>query len=541
VSELPIGWAKSALIDLIGTDGLFADGNWVESKDQDPNGTIRLLQLADIGDGKFLNKSHRFVNDEKFELLNGTEVLKDDVLVARMPDPLGRACLMPELPQKCITVVDVAIVRPGAKSVSPNWLMYFFNSPEIRQEIQALSSGTTRKRISRSNLAKIEIPVPPLNEQNRIVEKLASLLTRVDSCHSHLERVPQIIKHFRQSVLAAATSGRLTEDWREERGLSIDNWDTKTGNEVFPFITSGSRWWAKYYSVSGAIFIRVGNLDHDTIELDLRNIQYVNPPDDVESERTRVQVGDILISITADIGMVAYLRKDIGEAYVNQHICLARQSGHYVGEFLAYYLASPVGGLRQLTKAQRGVTKAGLTLGDIEELNIQIPTTEEQIEIVQRVKKLFDYAKHLEAHYLSAVKLVKRLTPSILTKAFRGELVEQDPNDEPVEKLIHRIIEIKELEEEKRKTEPRKKKEKKMGTKQNRRPLYEILMASKGARLTPEQLFNASGYEATFRKENNNQEIFDVFYEELRSEIQKGRIKETRPNNKTIYLRGIKS
>jgi hypothetical protein len=93
VNELPRGWASAILSELIGPAGLFSDGDWVESKDQDPNGSIRLLQLADIGDGSFIDKSRRFINELKFDELRCTEVLENDILVARMPDPLGRACL----------------------------------------------------------------------------------------------------------------------------------------------------------------------------------------------------------------------------------------------------------------------------------------------------------------------------------------------------------------------------------------------------------------------------------------------------------------
>jgi type I restriction enzyme, S subunit len=325
--------------------------------------------------------------------------------------------------EKCCIGRGLAAIR-AKEQVSQKYLLHYFRN--IEPWLTQQGTGSTFTAISGGFIRELQIPLAPLNEQKRIAEKLDSLLARVDSCQTHLERVPQILKRFRQSVLAAATSGRLTEDWREEKGLSIDDWDTKTGNEIFPFITSGSRWWAKYYSDSGSIFIRVGNLDHDTIELDLSNIQYVTPPDDAESKRTRVQVGDILISITADVGMVGYLRKDIGDAYTNQHVCIARQTGEYNGEFLAYYLTSPVGGLGQLTKAQRGATKAGLTLGDIRNLNFQIPSKEEQAEIVRRVEKLFAYAERLEAHYTSASEHVERLTPSLLAKAFRGELVEQE-------------------------------------------------------------------------------------------------------------------
>ena len=96
MSELPQGWATAVLSDLIARDGVFSDGDWVESKDQDPHGSIRLLQLADIGDGGFLDKSNRFINEQKFDQLRCTELLEGDVLIARMPDPLGRACLAPD-------------------------------------------------------------------------------------------------------------------------------------------------------------------------------------------------------------------------------------------------------------------------------------------------------------------------------------------------------------------------------------------------------------------------------------------------------------
>lgn len=170
MTTLPEGWVQAKLTDLVGHDGLFADGDWVESKDQDPNGSIRLLQLADIGDGVFLNRSKRFINEAQFEQLRCTKLNEGDVLVARMPEPLGRACLMPKLSQPCITVVDVAIIRPGSNPISTAWLKYFLNSPQIRQTIESLSSGTTRQRISRKNLGDIELPVPPVNEQKRIAD-----------------------------------------------------------------------------------------------------------------------------------------------------------------------------------------------------------------------------------------------------------------------------------------------------------------------------------------------------------------------------------
>lgn len=355
---------------------------------------------------------------------------------------IGRACLV--LPEHLVPpkVVDshVTIIRSFKETVDPRYLFAWIRSPYIQDNLESLATGATNQiELSRTTIAEIELPLAPLNEQIRIADKLDTLISRINTCQSRLEHVQQFLERFRQSVLAAATSGRLTEDWRDERGISIDDWDIKTGLDVFPFITSGSRGWAKYYSDSGSIFVRVGNLDHNTINLDLSNVQYVALPSDVEGTRTRVQTGDILISITADIGMIAYLREDIGEAYINQHICLARQTGEYNGEFLAYYLASPIGGLGQFTKMQRGATKAGLTLGDIGRVKIRIPTTEEQVEIVRRINMLLAYAEKLETRYKSVIAQVEQLSPSILAKAFRGELVKQDSNDEPASLLLERI------------------------------------------------------------------------------------------------------
>ena len=140
--------------ELVAPDGLFSDGDWIEKKDQDENGTVRLIQLADIGVCFFKDKSAKFVTEDKAQELNCTLLQKGDILVARLPDPLGRACIFP-LDGRYITAVDVAIVRITQQDISPKYIMYMINSPSFRTEIKKYESGTTRKRISRKNLDKI--------------------------------------------------------------------------------------------------------------------------------------------------------------------------------------------------------------------------------------------------------------------------------------------------------------------------------------------------------------------------------------------------
>lgn len=171
-SEVADKWASTTLKDAAGA--LFTDGDWVESKDQDPNGEVRLIQLADIGDGSFLDKSARFLTADKARELRCTFLEPGDLLIARMADPIARCCLFPGIDQPAATVVDVSIVRPGS-FVDREYLAYAVSNPVFRSEALGSASGTTRSRISRSNLGAISLPLPPLGEQRRIAEVLRSV------------------------------------------------------------------------------------------------------------------------------------------------------------------------------------------------------------------------------------------------------------------------------------------------------------------------------------------------------------------------------
>ena len=174
-------WKRVSLLHIVDNSGLITDGDWIESKDQDPNGDVKIIQLADIGEGNFLSKSNRFLTSEKAKKLRCTYLLKNDILVARMPEPLGRACLFPEHETPCVTVVDVCIVRPNS-DVNRNWLVFLINSPEFHQKVINNASGTTRTRISKSSLIKINFLIPPKDEQKKMVEILSTWDKAIATC-----------------------------------------------------------------------------------------------------------------------------------------------------------------------------------------------------------------------------------------------------------------------------------------------------------------------------------------------------------------------
>jgi type I restriction enzyme, S subunit len=200
---LPQGWARASILELAGADGLMLDGDWVETKDQDPNGEIRLIQLADIGDGHFQDRSNRYLTRETAERLRCTYLSSSDVLIARMAAPLGRACIFPGLSQRAVTAVDVCIWRGGSAAVEPRWLMHIINSPDARRLILSDASGTTRQRISGGKLKQLCLPIPPLPEQRRIVARIDELFPPKSTTAR-----PRCSAPARASILGAARCSR---------------------------------------------------------------------------------------------------------------------------------------------------------------------------------------------------------------------------------------------------------------------------------------------------------------------------------------------
>jgi type I restriction enzyme S subunit len=155
---------------------MFADGDWIESKDQSDEG-IRLIQTGNIGSAQYLDKGEgaRYITEDTFRRLNCTEVKANDILISRLPDPVGRACIVPDGLGKCITAVDCTIVRL-ADRVVPEYFIAYTLSPLYMTQVAARETGSTRKRISRKNLGALTIPIPKIDEQ----ERFASIVRQSD-------------------------------------------------------------------------------------------------------------------------------------------------------------------------------------------------------------------------------------------------------------------------------------------------------------------------------------------------------------------------
>lgn len=390
------------LVDIISNGGLLCDGDWIEKKDQDVRGKVRLIQLADIGDGEFKDKSSKYITLETAERLHCTFLEKGDILIARLPEPLGRACIFP-LEGAYITAVDIAILRIKDISINPQYIMYLINSSTFRSQIKQYESGTTRKRISRKNLEKIEFSLPNLEIQNRIVARIEELFSKLDKAVDTLKTTKEQLAVYRQAVLKDAFSDFEKKD-------SIRN--------LTMVVTSGSRGWAKYYSNSGALFVRIGNLTHSGIDIDFRDIQHITPPDNAEGVRTRLQPNDVLVSITADLGSIGFVSEKVEEAYINQHIALVRFQNSAQGRFMAWYLRSEYG-QKDLLKNKRGGGKLGLGLDDIRDTPVPIVDDVTAKETVDKIEEQLSVCNSIEKTVDTALAQTDAMRQSILKQAFK--------------------------------------------------------------------------------------------------------------------------
>ena len=212
--DIPASWQWSPLDDLAPTP-LF-DGDWIESKDQDPSGDIRLLQLADIGVGTFKNSSSKYINSETFQRLSCSKVIPGDILIARLPNPIGRAIIFPGLKQECITAVDVAILRTDGM-LDKSYLVYALNSAPSLKQVESYGKGATRFRISTGHLKTILIPVPPLAEQRRIVQKVDELMVLCDRLEQQssdqLKAHETLVDTLLGTLIQSENAAELADTW----------------------------------------------------------------------------------------------------------------------------------------------------------------------------------------------------------------------------------------------------------------------------------------------------------------------------------------
>ena len=306
-------------------------------------------------------------------------------------------------------------------------------------DLGSLNKATAIPGLNRRDAYGLQLSLPPLAEQTRIAAKLDELLAQVDTLKARIDGIPALLKRFRQSVLAAAVSGQLTGKWRGNSSVS-DNWRTLKFSSLIKKLRAGSAERPCDHD-AGVPIIRSSAVR--SMALDYSDVRYLSEGADLRNEDF-LHVGDLLftrLSGSAEfVGVCALVSNALATPtqYPDRVFC-ARLDDPQFASYLEIFFASDkyLSYIRRSLKSSAGHQR--ITMDTIRDAEVVVPPLEEQTEIVRRVEQLFAFADQLEARVAAAQERIDKLTQSILAKAFRGELVPQDPNDEPASVLLERI------------------------------------------------------------------------------------------------------
>lgn len=424
MSKLPIGWATAPI------------GSFTTDCDQRVPAETELFKYIDIGS---LNRSTKCI--EEPQTLFGKDspsrarkhVRAGDVLVSMTRPNLNAVALVPDDLDGQIASTGFDVLR--VHEVDHRWVFNLVRSMAFVDAMSELVQGALYPAVRSKDIRGYVAPLAPLNEQKRIADKLDVVLARVTACRDRLDRIPAILKRFRQSVLAAAISGDLTEEWRSETNSA--DWQQSDVQTVAKVGTGSTplRSNPTYFSSSGTPWITSSATSQTLVT---SADEFVTQAA-ITAHRLKVwPIGTLLVAMygegktrgqVTELGISATINQACAAVVVNEEIALK----NYVKLALQanYY---------EMREMAEGGNQPNLNLSKIKEFSLPLPSIKEQIEIVRRIESLFAYADRLEARYKAARAQVEKLTPSLLAKAFRGELVPQDPNDEPASELLCRIL-----------------------------------------------------------------------------------------------------
>ena len=350
------------------------------------------------------------------------------LLVSKLNPRKGVVLIAAE--QDVPTLCSTEFVPFEARSSDLRWAMYMFMAESTRQRLSAVVRSATRshQRAEVPEIAKMWHGVPPLPEQRAIAAFLDRETAQIDSLIATKERLIELLQEKRTAVITRAVTKGLDptapmkDSGVEWLGEIPAHWAVKRIKNISRFVTSGSRGWAEHYVDEGAIFLRIGNLRTDSVDLDLSDVQHVSPPPGTEGGRTRVRAGDVVISITALIGAVGVVPAGMLTGFVNQHLALVRLSSEDSSpRWLAYCVLSRVG-QEQLQGNLYGGTKDGLNLDDIRSTIVLMPAKGEQDRLIDTLDRNGTEVDALIAKVRIAIDRLKEFRTALISAAVTGKI-----------------------------------------------------------------------------------------------------------------------
>ncbi|MFR2041815.1 MAG: restriction endonuclease subunit S [Oscillospiraceae bacterium] len=344
----------------------FKSENYVDSG-------IRIIRISNVQKGYIEDSTPAFYSFDTMGL--SKFMLEEGDLLMSLTGNVGRVAILEKELLPAALNQRVACLRLKSNKITKSYLFHFLNSNFFEQQCIMASNGVAQKNMSTEWLKDYEIPLYTPNQQEEIVTVLNAAQSILSSRRQQLQKLDELIK------------ARFVELFGDPR-INPNKYPVCQLSDYIVFLTSGSRGWAQYCADDGTEwFITIKNVKDCHIETD--NMQPINAPNNAEAKRTRVQEGDLLISITADLGRTGVVTKEIAEhgAYINQHLTCIRLKQDVLNPlYVAYFMESPAG-KEQFESKNQSAVKAGLNFNSINSLRLMIPPLDDQNAFIDFIKQ----------------------------------------------------------------------------------------------------------------------------------------------------------
>jgi type I restriction enzyme S subunit len=476
--ELSPGWITTTLGQLFLNpkanivDGPF--GSHLKASEYQPQGTP-ILRIQNIKRLKFVPKNIKYITSKKARELTRHSYLPGDIIITKLGDPLGEACIVPSTVKEGVIVADLVRLRLDNGHIDNRWLCYAINADGIANQLKIATKGTTRPRVNLTHIRELRIDVPPLNEQRRIVSKVDELFSELDKGVEFLTAARQQLKAYRQSVLKAALEGKLTTNWRaknkgriepatnvlaklkadkSKRAKARKDVPNLTQDELSELPSIPNEWgWCKLNDLA----VKITDGEHFRPVTQERGVYFLSAKDVRESgvsleaplfvseetarkarKRCDPEKGDLLIvSRGATVGRMCVV--DIDDTFcLLGSVILIKVAPGLATSFLISALKSPRIN-RTIVTTSGSTAQQAIYLRDVQHVAVPICSLEEQNEIARLLDEKLTNADELEAAIDREMMRAESLRRSIIRRAFSGQIVAQDPADESASILLERI------------------------------------------------------------------------------------------------------
>lgn len=435
-------WIKLGTISSIISKGTTPKGGKTAYVDEG----IDFLRVENINDdGTICHDDMMHVTEETHTGFLKRSILEENDILVSIAGTLGKTAIVKndDLPLNTNQAVAFVRLRDNGE-ISREYIRYAIDTPVIQNILMSKTKVTAIPNLTLEIISECLIPLPPLSEQQRIVEQIESLFTKLDEAKEKALSVVESFESRKKAILNNAFNGLYSTDWREKHHCTLDDWKDRKINEIC-IPRAGFAFNSKKFTESGIQIIRMGNLYAGKLNLSRSPVFYdISDVDDNIIKRSMVHDGDILLTLTGtkykrDYGYAVCIEGE-HELLVNQRILCLSPTEKIDKEYLLYYLRSEIFRDIFFSNETGGVNQGNVSSKFVENIEIKLPSIEEQKEISKILKNILtkeEQAKELAEFVIEQIELMKK---SILAKAFRGELGTNIATEESAIELLKSIL-----------------------------------------------------------------------------------------------------